>query len=1019
MTQESQNVVEVPLDNAGELKSHEVTDNTTDENNQKIADNCDVQTNSVSEAAAHLDTQTNGVSAPDKEAIFVNLNHSVSQEFKNQVIECIEEVSITGVENSSGVEYMNVIEAETTEVTVKEDAEEKCIEAIVSSTNSQEPQETEDEIQLMVLTDDSSSFQNLDDTSKTEEETGDDDKDTQSANIESENAKQVDGEEFIKLEMKESADSVSVADSSATEVLLSESSGDATDVENQIVDSTEPLEKSFSKDKNQILDDEVTSMNLTDEMDKMQGEVQVVAADVDDAAEAEATVVSETTRNAVSETIRSIFDDWSDEPLEEEIIPREPDSVEQELQNLLQDDKFNESDEMMVFHDPVEQEIEIHSSVTEKTSTTACNKKQNASGNNSLVTMKGEATSTPKPKGRPPKNLGDKSNQKVGLKSTSKSRSEEALKERFKEKQKNLDAPGVVDVVFVNKITQRLSQKLSSMSTPSKPRKSSEGDSSSAPKENDCDRKELLSILEDDTDWSNLKPNVENKPQQESSNKLTPSLEREIALKQLLELPGNSTKKKRKSSKSNEEENKAKEEVKATKTGTPAKSKEDRKSTGEELRSGRKRKPTEKAREHEQSFTNKRQKMKNKALLKKGETTPEMETTQEDANSVSTNDESTPVKNKDDVQEKSPRKKQVTKASPEKDKSLKSKADASPLAKQKAVAKKGTPMKSSATPKKVGRPKSSATPVVEKNVENNEEKPKQKKKKLREIEKLLQDEGVVNILYDVEQTDTKRRLVPITKSQTKVMDMDKVEREWNQRKKMVRNAVINANLSEFSNAKPRPKRSLTLGADQKAKKSSDSSLTTKMVNMAEDSVIIRRHSTSSYSSAPGSPRNFVHEVVESEAADDESKSGETSSPKRSAKRKLSKDDSVAKKKRKITNEDFVECQDEIVDDAEEAATKKVEKGQMMSPVNSPKKGRKLLAKGQKKGSVKGEDTKNNDGAKKEIQDELSTVLAETATALSSENGAAQVGNNARTRPIRGKCRKLIKDLFRQIFLIEV
>lgn len=83
--------------------------------------------------------------------------------------------------------------------------------------------------------------------------------------------------------------------------------------------------------------------------------------------------------------------------------------------------------------------------------------------------------------------------------------------------------------------------------------------------------------------------------------------------------------------------------------------------------------------------------------------------------------------------------------------------------------------------------------------------PGTKTKKVTEIDRLLQDEGVVNLLYDVEQPDMRKRLVPITKSQKKVMDVEKAERELKLRTKLVRNAVLRLRNSGAQSSKISPR----------------------------------------------------------------------------------------------------------------------------------------------------------------------------------------------------------------------
>ena len=248
----------------------------------------------------------------------------------------------------------------------------------------------------------------------------------------------------------------------------------------------------------------------------------------------------------------------------------------------------------------------------------------------------------------------------------------EVLKERLREKQKDLVTPKTADIVFVKKITQRLSSQLSAATAtvpplipiPSKlaDTESDKNNSIDEPSEinkssSETDSKELLAILEGDVDpdWSNLKPQSTNEDNNRlsgsgeshtvsGSSKLDPQVERELALKQLLELPNISSKKinsgtlKRtkkvvksaaSNSSSDQLESKPADDTCNLKTeiinldssteNTPTKKapktlKENNSQNAanveisvEESRSGRKRKLTEKAREHELSV--KRQKV--------------------------------------------------------------------------------------------------------------------------------------------------------------------------------------------------------------------------------------------------------------------------------------------------------------------------------------------------------------------------------------------------------------------------
>lgn len=100
----------------------------------------------------------------------------------------------------------------------------------------------------------------------------------------------------------------------------------------------------------------------------------------------------------------------------------------------------------------------------------------------------------------------------------------EVLKERLREKQKDLVTPKTADLVFVKKITARLSSKLAGAVTGNVPPiippsiSQNEGDKSKLDKSVESskasvtDSKELLAILEgdDDPDWTDLKGAEEN-----------------------------------------------------------------------------------------------------------------------------------------------------------------------------------------------------------------------------------------------------------------------------------------------------------------------------------------------------------------------------------------------------------------------------------------------------------------------------------------------------------------------------
>ncbi|XP_043467472.1 probable serine/threonine-protein kinase DDB_G0282963 isoform X2 [Leptopilina heterotoma] len=201
-------------------------------------------------------------------------------------------------------------------------------------------------------------------------------------------------------------------------------------------------------------------------------------------------------------------------------------------------------------------------------------------------------------------------------------------------------------------------------------------------------------------------------------------------------------------------------------------------------------------------------------------------------------------------------------------------------------------------------------------------KPKRKRRSgIKEIDKLLQDEGVVNLLYDVGQP-RKKRLIPITKSQKKVMDIEKAERDLDLRKKLVKSTVLGLRDSDIKLNKIayRTKRrtsppkdtlnnnnnnhhhhhhhpedicssssssaSSSSAANDKRKNSTEMNTEfiypAKIRNAADASIIVRRHSSSSFSSVSGSPRVSIDSPLETgqQQSNDENNHGLRSTTKR-------------------------------------------------------------------------------------------------------------------------------------------
>ncbi|XP_050573072.1 uncharacterized protein LOC126913873 isoform X3 [Bombus affinis] len=674
----------------------------------------------------------------------------------------------------------------------------------------------------------------------------------------------------------------------------------------------------------------------------------------------------------------------------------------------------------------------------------------------------------------------------------------EALKERFREKQKVVEQPPRPDIFFVKKLTQRLSSKLVGSPGTALPaliplpqptnqsfiqcdKKSSDNTSTGTSKESNSDNKELLAILEGDVDpdWSNLKPPIlaeegkrSVKIEQSGYNtppKLDPLVERELALKQLLELPvasskRNVQKKKKiikptptKSSKAiktkivpktekettgMEPKNKTTESVEDTNSSGYASSSllieshTSEKKTDirvDESRSGRKRKLTEKAREHEQQQNIvKRQKVyKGKVSLGKKEpqyqAPPDISLLTENHVSKETmvlpNDEVNVIitdeitekhvtnNNKVDITlDKLDDIQNVCNIKPSKQNLNKKRSQS--ITKQNIAVKKilrqniSSNKKTATLKSKLNTSKKSGSKIVSKtkrSTENNAGDSKPKKKIINEIDRLLQDEGVVNLLYDVEQPD-KKRLVPITKSQAKVMDIQKVQRELKLRKKLVRNAVLRLRTSAGV-SKPRSKRtSIYLNDMQVDKKIGDQAIPVKQINLSQEfilpakirnaadaSVIIRRHSSSSFSSASGSPRVSIDTPEKNEGGKVDEGGFHSL---RSTKRRHSQDEkiNVKKSKKKIvqksdTGIDFVD----IVED------------KIVFPERLNKK---LDSKKADKNPKQPETDETNNGLGKVItrsngtatgEDELSACLAEAANALSVVNAGSRSANSATNR----------------------
>ncbi|XP_011305894.1 titin [Fopius arisanus] len=478
-----------------------------------------------------------------------------------------------------------------------------------------------------------------------------------------------------------------------------------------------------------------------------------------------------------------------------------------------------------------------------------------------------------------------------------------------------------------------------------------------SPHEPSSDSKDLLAILEGDVDpeWTNLKPptlTVEPKSENQTSEvkeietnsppKLDPLVERQLALKQLLELPMTSKKSRispRKSPvvpKQILDEDETIEEFKI-----------------DETRSGRKRKPTEKAREHE--ITAKRQKVKPvKTPMKKSE------------------NPSSPGPQDTDIEEaETPRKTQRD----------------SKLVKPVPVAKKIV--------RKVPKMQSSG-----KSSRKSPEGAVKRKKSVNEIDRLLQDEGVVNLLYDVEQPG-KRRLVPVTKSQAKVMDIQKVQRELKIRTKLVKNAVLRLRTSAAPGPKaPRAKRISAGSVPMEEEPLITPSKTppgeflfpAKIRNAADASIIVRRHSSSSFSSASGSPRVSVDDRSSLEERGhgkrrDQEKRKESKKKKSVEKvenevpQKIVKKSSPGKSK-PIDRKKMPKPKDEEIDDEKNVRTNGT--AGKIPKVKKTQRSKVTFAKHDLEEKSE-DDLLEGLNETQDEEDELSACLAEAVTALASES----------------------------------
>ncbi|XP_012273481.1 titin [Orussus abietinus] len=771
--------------------------------------------------------------------------------------------------------------------------------------------------------------------------------------------------------------------------------------------------------------------------------------------------------------IQDIFDDWRDENPEEEgqVASKSQDSVEIQLKSLLDEDSVSQKTKELRSADPEES-----TQTKGNQEATPGKDPEGETGNSSRKVEpsgKEPASRSTTNLGRHPKSLSNEVDPKKRTPAPKPFPGQvtqevtAALKERFREKQKNLEVPQVPDIFFVKKITQRLSSKLSSStsSLPSLipltkgPRPGDDVEASTG----SVDNKELLAILEGDVDpdWSNLKspaPEERKSPKsQDDQAKLDPATERELALKQLLQLPSctfrkGSPKKKKKPSKSEEPEKLVEKVVESSEKRNSeevdkqvaqvdevaqeeeedleAKTRKDEEEPKTYIsRSSRKRRLTEKALEQ---FAVKRQKVVHRSPTHKSAEVGKKATQEQSSSPARVEVASTGKASLQDVEDSSTSSKKSTgkQEVPAKEDSANGKRPKPSSSKKQSPPKKKPPPKKPPESTKISKKSSkSSSKSPKRSSEGTEAKPPKKRLPINEIDRLLQDEGVVNLLYEVEQPD-KKRLVPVAKTQAKVMDMQKVQRELKIRTKLVRNAVLRLRTSGSgpSKATPRSKRSTSSFSLESPGKREDFVVPARIRNAAEASVIVRRHSSSSFSSASGSPRVSVESKDPLRQAKDyqekmaEAQSTEATghslrslqaSKKRAVQDEVARQASSKKKKpRPHGNEDAAEApppvamatrsnrkpaaragerpRDDVIELSSSSEDEAEDKSKIVTRSNGAARKTAKKATRSKVTFAKEEDEVED----KDDKDELSACLAEAATALSdvSAGGRATVNH---------------------------
>lgn len=509
---------------------------------------------------------------------------------------------------------------------------------------------------------------------------------------------------------------------------------------------------------------------------------------------------------------------------------------------------------------------------------------------------------------------------------------ENEIMERFKIKQEQ-STPNSADLLFARKLTQRLAKKLgptdkTAASEKGAGEKSPTPSASKTAKNTDIkNNSDLIAILEGDGDDLNLsKQSTEG----ETKEKISRDNEREIALKQLKELPVTPPAKKFfKSRGQNQSEDKSTEKRPIQ---TPTRAPPNKPSVSDTKKSEKKVgdvEPTIKAGMVIKTYTRKRKSSESPPPLppKKNVATPVKN--EESPTNVYMTKSSRIIKKKviwdPDASRKSPIKSPKGETTKTKEgTTVKQKAGESSGVKQKTPeetasvkqTKTETAVKASTADKKQDDSnkdfeKKTPVPIKKALVKGI---PIKRPKRLTEVDKLLMDEGAVNMLYDVKSTE--ENIPDKPKKQKSVISLDRAHKELMSKTSVIKNDLVQQTGKEVqknlrkkeSTPSTSPKKeppsptkkegtpgSVTRNKSKDSTRSSLHSPPPSPFNVAEASRIIRRHSSSSFSSndAGGDESDVSGERVTRRKA---SSSGE------SPKKKLKKSSDSKKEVKNNNNE---------------------------------------------------------------------------------------------------------------------